>query len=396
MGRHGDDTRKRGLAGWLVATVVGVVVLLAGTVSYVVWLNSDSGSGTVDTSCTGRVTIEIAAGTAAAAVQDVADAFNAGRPEARGSCLTAHVNAIDSTQVAAGLIRGWSGQANPEPAVWVPDNLADLASVAAVMPGLVAGVNDTPLAGSAVVLAVAPASAAGFTAGFSWADILTADIEGSPAVLADGSPVTLALGDPRVDRATGYALESMIATDPASPVTVEVVGGATPALAALTSWSAVSASTAGLLDDLARGSSTFNAVPVLEATLVAFNRAHGNILQAIYPSGPTAGEQLTAVGLSADWVDQTEVEGAAHFVDFLSSEGGAAPLMLAGLRVPGQQAPAADGIDRGQAVVELPAGGATVAAALAVAMGLPDAPLGTSGSGSSAPTAGPTTAATTA
>ncbi len=208
MGRHGDDTRRRGVATWLVATVVGVVVALVAGIGWIVFLSSDSGAGVVDTRCTGNTTIDVAAGGAASGLQEVAAAFNATAPEARGSCLTARVSAVASTQVAAALPTGWSGQASPQPTVWVPDNPADLATVAAVAPALVAGYNDSVLASSPVVLAVGAGNAP--TTFPSWRNLLVAVAAGTPPVLADGSALRLALGDPRTDPATGYALASMV------------------------------------------------------------------------------------------------------------------------------------------------------------------------------------------
>lgn len=389
MGRHGDDTRRRGVATWLVVTVVAVAVALVAGVAWIVFLGSDSGSGVVDTRCTGETRIEIVAGGAAPGLEQVAAAFNATAPEARGNCLTAQVNAVASTQVAAALPDGWAGQPTPQPVVWIPDNPADVASVAAAAPTVVAGYNDTVLATSPVVLAVADGRApASFP---SWGDLLIAVAAGTAPTLADGSPLTLALGDPRLDPATGYALESMVAGG-TTAVTTADVDGATGALEALAGRSAISASATELLDDLAAGSPTFTAVPALEATVTGYNATAAGPLGVIHPAGPTAGDELTAVALSADWVDVTETEGAATFLDFLRSPAAAELLRQAGWRVPdtaaadtgaspaGSTTAPTDGPGTGPPVpvTTLAPADATVTDALAAALGLPGSPLGTS------------------
>ncbi len=388
MGRHGDDSRRRGVATWLIVTVVGLAVALVAGVGWVVFVNSDTGSGVVDTRCTGQTRIDIAAGGAAPGIAQVAAAFNATDPEARGSCLTAEVSTVASTQVAGALPRGWSGQATPPPAVWIPDNPADLAAVAAVDPALVAGYNDTVLASSPVVLAVAGGNAPPSFP--SWNALLLALAAGTPPALADGAGLRLALGDPRLDPATGYALESMVASG-ATAVTADQVVAASDALGAVAGRAAVSSTAADLLADLARGGSSFTAVPALEATVAAFNAGRSTPLAVIRPDGPTAGDELTAVALTADWVDITETEGAARFVDFLRSPQAAALLQQAGWRVPDTTATSADGVDRTVAVAALPASDVTVATALATALGLPDTGTGVTtatGTPSTAPTTG--------
>lgn len=379
MGRHGDDTRQRGIAGWLIATAVGAVVVVALVLTYFIFLNSDTGAGTVDTRCTGDVRVEVAAGGSAAALDAAAEAFNAAGPAARGSCLTAHVSTIASSQVIASLLDGWVGEANPEPTVWIPDNPADLAAVAAAAPGLVAGFNDTVIGQSPVVLAVAdrPDSAA---AGFSWPDLLGRD---TPVTLPGGGELTLALGDPRVDPATGYALESMLADPAGAPVTNDAVAAAGDSLMALTRVSTMSTSGADLLDGLSSATSTVTAVPVLESTLAQYNRRTGSTLRALYPTGPTAGDQLTGIVVSAPWVDVTEVEGGTQFLRFLSSTPGQAALRGADVRLPtGIPAAAANGIDPTLPVTVLPAADQGILSTLATAMGLPATPVTAGGAAS--------------
>ena len=395
MGRHVDDDRKRGVSGWLIGSVVTMVVVVGLIVGYFLFLNSDAGSGTVNTACTGSVRIEVAAGGSANAAQQAADAFNAGHPEARGSCITAHVTAVSSTQVAAGLLNGWSGRAQPEPAVWIPDNPADIGAVAAAAPTIVAGYNDTVLATSPVVLAVRAANQQSIPDDFRWSDILTAVSDDAPLTLADGTRLKLALGDPRLDRATGYALASVLAEAPDAPVSVAAATAAAPKLASLTRQSAVSESTGGLLGGLITGTASYTAVPVTEATLLDFNRTETTPVAAIYPSGPTAGDALTAAVLAANWVNATENEGAAAFVAFLSGPAGTAALQDGGYRIPAGRATATSSaapgttVDPTTAVEPLPVPDAAVLAAIADAMGLSAGGPTTTGTGGSASTTEP-------
>ncbi len=383
MGRHGDDTRSRGVARWLVFTVIGTVVAVVALVTYISWLRSDSNAANAPIGCTGSVRVEVAASSAATAVSAAAAAFNATDPEARGTCVRAHVTAIPSRTVSAGLAAGWTGLADPEPAVWIPDTTAALAEIATAAAGLIAGHSDSVVAASPVVLAVAdpPGGPVGVarTADFSWSDLMTATDPNAGPKLVDGRPVTLALGDPRVDAATAYALESMLAGQlGGAALTAADVGAASGRLAALMSRSALSRSTDGLLNDLATGSAAFNAVPVLESQLVQYNGRAAKKLHALYPTGPTTGDELTAIGISASWLSATEIAGATDFVRYLSSAPGLAALQGAGLRVAEKPArPTDGGVDRSIPIVALPSVRPAVTTALAAAMGLADVPAGT-------------------
>ncbi len=372
MGRHGDDTRRRGVASWLVVTVVGVVVALTAAITWTVFLNSDSGSGVVDTRCTGQTRIDIAAGGAAEGLKAVAAAFTATGPAARGRCLSAQVSTVSAAQVAAALPTGWTDLASPPPVVWIPDTPAYVAAVAAVAPDLVAGYNDSVIASSPVVLAMTRGRAP--TTIPSWSELLTALADSTSPTLADGTPITLGLGNPRLDPATAYALESMLAPE-MTAVTSADVAGAADRLANLAAHSAVSSSAGDLLNDLARGSSAFNAVPALEATVAGYNATATAPLEVVRPVGPTAGDRLTAIAISAPWVDVDEAEGAAAFLSYLRSPAAAALFQQAGWRVPGAAtaATSANEVDPGAPVTDLAPSDATVPTALAAALGLPAA-----------------------
>ena len=375
MARHADDTRRRGIAGWLVATVVGTVVAVALLVGYLVFLRSDAGTGVVATGCTGSATIDVAAGASQPAIAAVADAYNATKPAARGTCLTVAVSTVASATAAPALVANWANQAAPPPAVWIADSSADVDAVAASDASIVAGHTATPVATSPVVLAVRDDDAKRLPAGFSWKDLPAATDPDRGVQLAEGKTLTLALGDPRDDLPTASALESMVAATGGNggAVSATQVGIAAKDLRDLTDRSAHTSDLDDLLDDLAGGAAAFTALPALEAHVAWFDRQSGSAaLRAVYPAGQTTDAQLLPIALTAGWLDQTELEGASAFLGFLRSDAGLSTLRDAGWRVPGAEQPAAgNGIDRTVAVTAIPASGEAVRTALARAIGLP-------------------------
>ncbi len=388
MGRHADEGRKRGVAAWPIITAVAVLLIGGLIAAYFIWLRSDAGSGAVDQGCTGSVKIEIAAGDAsAAAMKAVAEAFNATKPTARSACIVAEVTTLDSAVAAAGLITGWTGQAYPEPALWLPDNAADLNLVSAKAPDVVAGYNDEPIATSPVVLAVAARNAKSFPASFSWAGILADAAAGKSATMADGSPLTLAIGDPRTDRATRYSIESMLAGATGAAVTAEQVTTAAGGLSALFGKSAFSATTRGLLGDLAGSSTSFNAVAVVESALISFNATATSPLTAIRPAGATGGDSITAVGLSADWVNATQQEGAAAIIAYLRTPAATVLLQESGLQVPGTNAADTNAADTNPPGTNAP--GTASGVADPSATGGTESPPTPTGPGQILPAAGP-------
>ncbi len=141
--------------------------------------------------------------------------------------------------------------------------------------------------------------------------------------------------------------------------------------------------TATALDRLAAGSAGFNAVPVVESDLAAFNSAATEPLTAVYPGGPTAGDQLLATTLTGSWVDPTQSEAGAAFHSFLAEPAGATALARGHVRVAGAATPAVRGVTFTQSVTQLPAAESGVADALAVAIGAPVDGTGTDGSSAS-------------
>jgi hypothetical protein len=149
--------------------------------------------------------------------------------------------------------------------------------------------------------------------------------------------------------------------------------------------------TATALEQLAAGSAAFNAVPVVESDLAAFNTTASDPLTAIYPGGPTAGDQILAVTLTGSWVDPTQSEAGAAFHAFLDEPGGASALVRGHVRVSGTTTPAVRGVTFTQPVTALPAAEPGVAAALAAAVGSTTPGTGTTPPSTSTTSPGSTT-----
>jgi hypothetical protein len=127
------------------------------------------------------------------------------------------------------------------------------------------------------------------------------------------------------------------------------------------------------LTQLAGGQGGFTAVPVVESELAAFTAANpGTNLVAVHPAGPTAGDELYGVPLTAQWVTPTLREAAAGFLAYLRSPAGQQFLVDSDLRLTGS-APATvttpAGAPDATEVQPLRDGGPTVATALAQAIG---------------------------
>lgn len=374
--RHSAGGRRWSVAPWIIVTVVSLVVV-AGLAT--AWFLITGRDDSARPACTGSVVLPVAASPGAApALQEAARRFDATGPTARSTCVTTAVTTQAGAQVAQSLLTGWTNGPGDAPAVWVVDDSADLATVEASQSGLTAGRSTQPAATSPVVLAVRPADAATF-AGRGWTDLLA-----DPAVAG-----RIALPDPRTNRATGYALQSMLAapggTDPAA-VTTAAVTAAGPALQTLAAGTATGvATTADALDELAAGGAGFTAVPITEADLAAYNSGRGAqaALVAVYPTGPTAGDEIQPVALSASWVTPTLKEAGGALLAYLRSADGQAALADQHLRVNGGAAAStassasrsstdpATGVDRSVTVVALPDAGPDVTTALAQALGLP-------------------------
>ncbi|QNK83373.1 VWA domain-containing protein [Nakamurella sp. PAMC28650] len=404
MGRHASaDARRRRIAAWPIILAVVVLLLVGLTITYVLIVSPDRKSA----ACTGNTVLEVTASPGAGrAVSDAASAFDATNPVARSTCVSVSVSTLPGGQAAAALAGGWKNVATPAPALWVVDSAADLAAVDASNPAMTAGHPSTGLAASPVVLAVRAAP----SGPLSWGN------------LANGSvPLVLAVPDPTTNRASRYALQSLVAASATGPV--QTVGTAAVAgSAALLQRLAVAApespaTTNAALAQLSAGTGGFTAVPVVESELAAYNAANQPALTALYPSGATAGDQVMPVPLTATWVTDAMSDAAAAFDSFLSSAKGTAILTADNLRTAGAPAKA-PGVDPTIRVVELPDAGVPVRAALEAAwegarlaagpvvttVGAPSStPIGSSGSGTSGPgstsapstTPAPTATATT-
>ncbi|WP_154674426.1 substrate-binding domain-containing protein [Nakamurella lactea] len=367
MGRHIAEGRKRGIAGWPILVLSVIVVLVAGTIAYFALLRNHDAADTGE--CTGSATLPLLASSGASpAARALSDAFNATLPVARSTCLTTSVTSLPGPTAAAALIDHWQGRSEPAPGVWLTDDGSTLLDVDAQASDLTAGRDADPLATSPVVLAMRDADAARAT-GLSWQKLPSELGSGGSARSADGKPIPLRLSDPRTNRATGYAAESMLGSDGAAVTVAKVERGAAE-LRSLRTAGTDQPTTGDALDQLAGGNSP-GAVPVTEADLAAFNTGNDSALAAVYPSGPTAGDQLFAVALSADWVTPTVRDAASQFTAFTRSPQGTAVLTAAHFRVPGAKSSAGSGVRSSTPVTPLPPADAGVSAAVAAALGFP-------------------------
>ena len=310
MGRHASTERQRRVATWPIIVAVVLAVLAAVILIYVHVVGSSGRTA----ACSGRTVLAVTASPGAApAVTDAATAFNATTPVARSTCVSVSVSMLSGPATAAALLTGWQHQLTAPPALWVADSAADVARVDGADSAMTAGRTDTGLASSPVVLAARSAPAGGSV---SWASL--ADAPAGTAV---------ALPDPAVNRATWYAVESMLAarSGTTGPITVSQAAGATTLISALrAAVPAEPGSTATALAGLAAGRGGVTMVPVVEAELAAFNAVHGADLVAVRPAGPTAGDQILAVPLTASWVTSAMADAAAAFDAFLGGDGGKA------------------------------------------------------------------------
>src|SRR5664279_3427063 len=209
--RHASGGGRRGVASWIIASAVAVVLVVAATVGYLLIIkdHDDSAQGT----CTSQVLLPMVASPgAAAAITEAAAAFDATAPVARSACVTTTVTTVAGTQAQQALAAGWTQQSSPAPGVWVPATGADLAALESADSALTAGRDPTPVATSPVVLAVRTDDAAAVTAaGLSWSGLAAATGQDGAVALPAGRHLVLALPDPSTNRATSYAVQSVLA-----------------------------------------------------------------------------------------------------------------------------------------------------------------------------------------
>lgn len=396
MGRHADAERSRGIAGWVVTAVVVVLVLAAITVAYLVIIHrTDSAT---DGACTGSVRLPVAAGPGAApAISAAATAYNASKPVARSTCVTATVTQVADDAALAGLTGHWPSDAGPQPGLWVPDSQASLAALDKAAPALAAGHPTDPMAWSPVVLALRSDDVPA-VASLAWSALPAAAGPQGSVALPGARHLLLALPPITDNRATSYALQSMLADGRSAALGESEVRAAGDVLRTVGSGAAGSAATTdGALAALAKGGGAVTAVPVVEADLVAFDRAGGS-LSAVHPKGATAGDALIAAPITGDWVSQNAAAAASSFQAYLASAPGKQILADHGWRTASAHPahPLAD-VDTTATVTRLPAGGPAVDAALAAELGqpVPSSPLSTSSSPTISSASGAVSAPTT-
>ena len=380
--RHASRTGRRGVASWIIVTVVGAVLLAGAALAYFLIVRSDDeAKGT----CTSQVQLQVvAAPEAAASITAAANAFNQTAPVARSACVTAVVEVTPDAQAQLALADQWRQAAGPPPAIWVPESDAALQALESTNSAMTAGRDTSPIATSPVVIAVRDADAgSAASAGLSWQDLAGATGPDGTMALPSGRHLVLALPDPSTNRATSYALQSVLANrsggtvDPAavaaSAADLASIGAGGPKVQPITTVQALNQ----LGDDTG---GEFTGVPVVASDLAAFTATTPG-LTAITPTGKSVGDTVYAVPLSASWVNPAMKDAAALFLAYLRGPDGQAAFTDHGLQVAGagSSRPDPSGTDSsGQATSGtgtansgsvIPDAGVEVAAALAAAIG---------------------------
>lgn len=358
--RHGSGTGGRRIAPWIIVTVIVAIVVAGAVTAFLLVTRDDQDTA----ACSGGVVLQVVVAPGAApSIEAAAAAFDATAPVARSTCVTTDVTTVPGPDTAAALAGGWVGEPSAPPAVWFPDSAADLTTLESTNSAMTAGRNPTPIATSPVVLATASANAAAVTAAnLQWRDLPTAAGPTGSVTLPDGGKLIVALPDPTTNRATSYALQSVVAgltgvggtvdtaavTANAGPLAAIGVGG--PPVPPSTTFDA--------LDDLTAGGAGFAAVPVVAADLIQVQGGNQG-LTTVPLGGATGGDQIFGVPITASWVDPTMDDAASAFLAYLRGSAGAQVFTDHGLQV---------GTETG---VQLPDAGPVVASALATAIGSP-------------------------
>ena len=160
--RHASGSGRRGVASWIIVTVVAVVLVGGAALAYfLIVADGDDAQA----ACTSQVQLPvIAAPGATAAITAAAAAFDATAPVARSACVSTDVTTLPNAQAELALADGWQQAAGSPPAVWVPDSEQSLRALEADDSALTSGRDTTPIATSPVVIAVRDADAAGAAA----------------------------------------------------------------------------------------------------------------------------------------------------------------------------------------------------------------------------------------
>lgn len=385
MARHADDDRGRGIAPWIIVVSVATIAAIAATIAYFVILSrADSGSGT----CHRDQTLHIVAGPSSApAIKRVAEAYNETHPVVRSSCISATVSSLDDATALQRLSGTWTGSLGPEPGLWIPDSAASLAALDSERSDVAAGHGTNPFAWSPVVLAV-PKDDVSAVAPLGWADFLTVNHDDGRVTLGD-QQLHLRMTSIAAGKASSYALQSALAAKsasaatgdrPISAVDVSDNAGVVIALGAVAGDADNSTpdNLSALVADHTAHAGTaehtiIDAVPVVEADLVQFNRDTGHsALVAVHPKGFTVGDGLIAAPLASD---RTVKASGSDFQSFLKEP--AAQQVLANLGWRTQSAQPSNplpSVDTTVPVTMIPAGGPKIDLALAVTLGQAEAP----------------------
>ncbi|HWO61882.1 MAG TPA: substrate-binding domain-containing protein [Umezawaea sp.] len=361
MSRHRTlRTRvRRGVAGWPVA-VVGLVALIVLGVLGWSWLGGvieRRAAAEAGDCAEGEAALRIASTPSAAdAVRDVAKAWSATRPVVYDHCIRVEVQSIDSEVVLESLTQGWDeGKLGARPHAWITDSTLWVNRLGAQNHALL-GAAPQSIAASPVVLALPEegATAVQASAGFRWTDL--PGVTSSPAGWdrfgqAAWGPFKVAMPDPTVNAATAMAIQSALAgasPEGKGPVTADMLNldpvkdtlaslvAAKPAQTPATTWEAMSL----LADKPTVNGAGFSAVPVFEVDLYRHNTGKDTgtpplkPLFGVTPGGPTPVADFPFVALAGDWVGEAQVRAAQAFREFLINPDQQKILAASGLRVP--------------------------------------------------------------
>lgn len=336
MGSHRSGTGSRGIARWLIAAVVAVVVVAA-VAGAMVWLSGRSeqeGRDAAGSCVRGDLAVQVAAAPALVGpLRRIADSFNAGGTVSADYCAKIEVTGVDSPVALEALTGKWDSKLGPVPSLWIPESTVWTARLAAAKPAELSG-QPTSIASSPVVLAVRGSARQGFD-GVRWLDLPARQEQLRIALPtgadADGTYLAAQSVAAAVGRTSGAALSEDAAKSP-------VVAGS------LSRWAKdapKSTTTGAALEALTKPGDAVRAVPVTEQQLAAFARGRDAAAPvAVYPGGPTASATFPAAVLDREETSDAHDRAAADFVSFITQSDHAKPLTEAGFRVVGQAAPA--------------------------------------------------------
>ncbi|TWS22098.1 ABC transporter substrate-binding protein [Tsukamurella sputi] len=336
MGSHRSGTGSRGIARWLIAAVVAVIVVAA-VAGAMVWLSGRSeqeGRDAAASCVRGDLAVQVAAAPALVGpLRRIAESFNAGGTVSADYCAKIEVTGIDSPVALEALTGTWDPKLGPVPSLWIPESTVWTARLAAAKPAELSG-QPTSIASSPVVLAVRGSARQAFD-GVRWLDLPARQEQLRIALPtgadADGTYLAAQSVAAAVGRTAGAALSEDAAKSP-------VVAGS---LARWAKDAPKSTTTGAALEALTKPGDAVRAVPVTEQQLAAFARGRDAAAPvAVYPAGPTASATFPAAVLDREETSDAHDRAAADFVAFITQGENAKPLTEAGFRVIGRPAPA--------------------------------------------------------